>query len=224
MIATPRPGSDRFRLLALIVANPGELDAAAIAGVLYPLPALPPPEPLKWSPSANKATLAAWKESIQGRHLAREAERAANVERVLTDIGRLASIGLVEKTNARMPMLSPWFLAKSGTDAEALDSALSPERCDFLEVEEPKKGGKKKPARVAAPTPVEDRAEMLALIAEVRILPRRAVDLVSVVGIQREVPERNVWRAWTRLIEAGVIVPPSYRWATEAGRALVQGA
>ena len=65
MIALPKPGTPRYQVLAIIVANPGELDAAAIAGALYPLPALAPPEPLKWSPSGARATLGAG--STEGR-------------------------------------------------------------------------------------------------------------------------------------------------------------
>jgi len=210
MIALPKPGTPRYQVLALVCGAPGELDAAAIAGVIWPVPALPPPEPLRWSPVAARATLDAWRAGIQGRHLAREAERAAAVERVAVDLQRLTSIGLIEKATGRLPALSPWFLAKGGTDAEALESALCAGRSDALDEAE------------------EDSAdrgttEMLALIAEVRLLSRSASDLVAAVGMQAEVGERAIWQAWSRLIEAGVIVPPSYRWPTEAGIALVSG-
>jgi hypothetical protein len=210
VIAPPKPGTPRYQVLALVCGAPGELDAAAIAGVVWPVPALPPPEPLRWSPVAVRATLDAWRAGIQGRHLAREAERAAAVERVAVDLQRLTSIGLIEKATGRLPALSPWFLAKGGTDAEALESALSAGRSDALD-------------EVEDEATDAGSAEMLALIAEVRLLPRPATDLVWVVGVQSQVPERTVWRAWSRLIEAGVIVPPSYRWPTEAGIALVQG-
>ena len=130
------------------------------------------------------------------------------MERVGVDLHRLTQIGLLEKTGARLPVLSPWFLAKGGTDAEALESALSAGRSDALDEAE------EDPADMGT-------AEMLALIAEVRLLSRSAVDLVAVVGMQAEVGERAIWRAWSRLIEAGVVIPPSYRRATEAGVALI---
>ena len=71
MIATPKPGTDLWRVLALVAANDGELDAAAIAGALWPYK---PPEstpPLRWSPAGASAALMAWRASIQGRHQAK---------------------------------------------------------------------------------------------------------------------------------------------------------
>ncbi len=67
-------------------------------------------------------------------------------------------------------------------------------------------------------------ADMLALVAKVRTLQRRAVDLVEAVAVETETSPRTVWYGWERLIEAGVIVPSTYRWPTAAGIALVQGA
>lgn len=208
MIATPKPGSDLWRVLSLVAANDGELDAAAIAGTLWPYE---PPEstpPLRWSPAGASAALMAWRASIQGRHQAKATWEREHTERAATLLQRLTSIGLLVPARSTVPELSQWFvgvLAEMGdgaTDEAALLACLRAGESRLLdEVEETE--------------PRENIPEMLALIAGVRSGPRPTGDLLGKGNGETK-------RAYRGLIEAGVIVPPTYRRATEKGRMLVQ--
>ena len=204
MIAPPKPGSDLWRVLALIVAHNGQLDAGAIAGALRPYQASDPAPPLVWSPTGASAAYRDWLASVGGRHQTEEAHRRTSAEWAATCLQRLTSIGLLVPARSRAAELSLWFMgmAAEGGDEAALSACLRAGESDALdEVEED--GGEERRKGVA---------DMLALIAKVRLCGKRG---------------REGWSeaaAYTRLIEAGVVIPPSYRWATDAGIALVQGA
>ena len=206
MIATPKPGSDLWRVLSLVAANDGELDAAAIAGALWPYK---PPEatpPLRWSPAGASAALMAWRASIQGRHQAKATWEREHTERAAKILQRLTSIGLLVPARVTVPELSQWFvgLAEESGDESALLACLNAGESDALDEEANPESKEERRAKQKAV------ADMLALIAKVRSCGKR---------------ERNGWgeaAAYTRLIEAGVIVPPTYRRATEKGRMLVQ--
>lgn len=206
MIATPKPGTDPWRVLALVAANDGQLDADAIAGALWPYVAPEPAPPLQWSPSGASAALRAWRASIQGRHQAKAAWEREHTGRAATLLQRLTSIGLLVPARSTVPELSPWFvgLAEEAGDEVALLTCLHAGESDALDEEANPDSKEERRAKQKAV------ADMLALIAKVRSCGKR---------------ERNGWgeaAAYTRLIEAGVIVPPTYRRVTEKGRLLVQ--
>lgn len=210
MIAIPKPGSDLWRVLSLVAANDGQLDADAIAGALWPYVAPEATPPLQWSPSGASAALRAWRASIQGRHQARAAWEREHTERAATLLQRLTSIGLLVPARSTVPELSPWFLgvlAEMGdgaTDEAALLACLRAGESKLLEGDDE-----------AEPEPRENIPEMLTLIALVRSGPRPTGDLLGKGNGETK-------RAYRGLIEAGVIVPPTYRRATEKGRELVQ--
>jgi hypothetical protein len=87
-----RPGSLGFRVLALIVDYPGELDAQAIADHVFPPPRLAGPA----SYEARRA--------LADAKATHRAESAARVSRVL---GRLQAAGLIERRGP--PRVAAWF-------------------------------------------------------------------------------------------------------------------
>lgn len=205
MIAIPKRGSDLWAVLSLVVANDGQLDAGAIAATLRPYKAVEPAPPLVWSPIGAGAAYAAWRASIQGRHQTRAAHERETTEWASVCLQRLTSIRLLVPARSRAPELSAWFLELSAAhgDADALRRCLLAGESDALDDAE--EGAKQEDK-----TQAED--DMLAMVEKVRSCGKRG---------------RDGWdeaTAYTRLIEAGVVVPPSYRWATADGIALVQGA
>ena len=105
MIATPKHGSDRYRLLALIVEYPGELDTVAMAAHLWPPQKLPVPR--------NLADLYAMRKARD------EADKAAQAK-VSAMLRQLGTKGLISACGA--PEVSGWFrerMARRGI-AEAL--------------------------------------------------------------------------------------------------------
>ena len=204
MIATPKPGSDLWRVLALVVANDGQLDAGAIAATLRPYKAVEPAPPLVWSPVGASAAYSAWRASIQGRHQARATHEREATEWASTCLQRLTSIRLLVPARSRAPELSAWFLdmSKEHGYGEALYRALNAGESDCLD------------DMAETDDDAEDFADALAMVEQVRNGP-------ASTGVLLGDGSGEVRRCYTRLIEAGVVVPPSYRWATEAGRELI---
>jgi len=197
VIAPPKPGTDLWRVLATVAAHDGELDARAIAGVLWPYAPSDAAPVLSWSPAGASAALAAWRASVQGRRLAEDRHWREATERAATCLQRLTSIGMVVPARQCAPALSPWFCEMTAEvgDREAIRRALMAGESSCLD---------------EAPEPVaEDSGAMDTLIG--------MVDRVRSCGT-RSRDSREEGEAYGRLIEAGVIVPPSYRRVTEKGR------
>ena len=197
MIAPPKPGTDLWRVLATVAAHDGELDARAIAGVLWPYAPSDAAPVLSWSPAGASAALAAWRASVQGRRLAEDRHWREATERAATCLQRLTSIGMVVPARWCSPELSPWFSAMAAEvgDREAIRRALMAGESSCLD---------EAPELVA-----EDSTAMEALVG--------MVDRVRSCGT-RSRDSREEGEAYGRLIEAGVIVPPTYRRVTENGR------
>lgn len=209
MIAV-KPENDAGKLLAALVAAPGELDAEALGCMFWPAPALPVP-PLSWPGAAQAgAAYRAWLASIQGRHQTRERWVRQHAEKASKLLGRLQEQGLVERP--RPPQLSAWWhtltqeLSKEAAFARVL-FAMEWEKVErdeeelsvveYLEVQR-----------------VHER--LLALVAEVEKGPRFTREILG------DTPDGTTKRAWGLLVELGIVVPSSYRWPTEAGVALVK--
>jgi hypothetical protein len=201
---TIRPDTEAGTVLALIVQSPGELDADAIGHILWPAPKRQGP-PLFW-PGGSRAgeVYKAWLASIQGQRQQSEHWRSRKAEKASRFIGRLQEAGLVEPM--RPPALSEWWLnlvVDMGKEA-ALGRLAALERAcaDDVETSEAEETQEVK----------ERHEQLLALIAKVEKGPRSTSDLLgaSPSGAQK--------LAYKRLVMLGILVPPSYRWPTKAGR------
>lgn len=179
MIATPKPGSDRYRLLALIVAYPGELGTAELAAHLWPPQKLPPPVDLA---------------DIRARQKAREEAQKAAQAKVSAMLRQLGTKGLICACGP--PVLSGWFSGRmrSRGVAEALRRSH--------------------PAWPGKVPPLEQHISMVWRVTE---QPPTVADLLG------KRPNGAVKQVYRDLCAWGVVVPPSYRWATEAGIALIRG-
>jgi hypothetical protein len=213
VIAPPKPGTDLWRVLATVAAHDGELDARAIAGVLWPYHAPDMAPVLAWSPAGASAALAAWRASVQGRRLAEERHWREATERAATCLQRLTSIGMVVPARSCVPELSPWFVAMAAEvgDREAVRRAVEAGESRLLDdADEEEREG-------------YDAGRVLAMVAQVRSGPGSASDLLGAGSGETK-------RCYSLLIESGIVVPPTYRRVTEKGRAwlagiaLVQGA
>ena len=195
MIST-HPGTEAHRALILVVAQPGKLDAAALGQLLH--------RPRITGTSSYLA--------------ARRAILAQGTPPPRTSTLRLPPL-------PRIPVeRKPW-----STDAARLLHGLQKraliERC--------------RPPMVAeewADLAEHDAAEVVALAAYDVLAPdltglraallrelvrRRPVSVAEWVGAG---PSGNIRRAVADLVEWSIVVPPSYRWPTEAGVMLVEGA
>ena len=85
MIAAPKPGTDPYRVLALVVAHPGELDAESIGQAL-------------WRPKIRTSA------DVLAVHRAIRTDGEAWTARASGLLGRLVGAGLVERM--RPPLLS----------------------------------------------------------------------------------------------------------------------
>ena len=94
MIALPKPGSDRHKILALIVAYPGELGTAELAAHMWP--------PQKLQVPRNLADLYAMRKARD------EADKAAQAK-VSGWLRQLGTKGLIAACGP--PVLSGWFVA-----------------------------------------------------------------------------------------------------------------
>ena len=104
-IALPKPGSDRFRLLALIVAYPGELDTKAMAAHLWAPEKLPVPR--------NLGDLYAMRKARE------EADKAAQAK-VSAMLRQLGTKGLISACGA--PEVADWF--RERMDSRGVAEAL----------------------------------------------------------------------------------------------------
>ena len=179
MIAIPKPGSDRYRLLALIVAYPGELDTRQLAAHLWPPQKLPPPVDLA---------------DIRARQKARdEADKAAQAK-VSAMLRQLGTKGLICACGG--PEVSGWFQGR--INARGMADAIRRTHPEW-------------PGKVP---PLEQHISMVW----------RAMDGVpTVADLLGKAPSGQVKQVYRDLCAWGVVVPPSHRWPTEAGAALVNG-
>lgn len=182
MIALPVHGSSAWRVLALIVEEPGALTAEMIADRLHPEPRHVGP----FTPASYRAHVEALR-----AHRDEDAQ-AARVKAVGVLLHRLQGRGLVEKCAGLR--VAPWFEAK--VEKRGLHKALL--------LAQPIGG------------PKRDLGAHRALIELVRASPGSVRALGAGGGGWR-------WEAYTDLGEWGVLVTPTRRTATEAGRALVAG-
>ena len=186
------PMTDAYRVLALIAATPGELDAAAIAARLYP----PPPLALPiGSHAARSAAYSAWLLSERGpmdaqgkRSGGRLDAATAKVSRIL---GRLQECGLIETRGP--PLVAPWLMP-------------------ILE-----RDGVRKVILDAADEDREPSETHEALVS--RCLNSPPDSAAALLGPS---PSGNLKRAYADLVMWGVIVPPARRWPTEAGLRLLE--
>lgn len=200
------PKSDAWRVLELVVDHPGQMNAESIGVLLWP-PSVPPAPPLSWSGPASTALYREWLGTLRGRENSRDAHRSSMARRASRLLGRLQESGLVE--SPRPPRLSGWwsaFIAEKGRRAGlvALERA---EESSFLD--EAKRLTKEEEASFDAHI-----GRLLTLVAEVEKMPESAAALIGSEGGGEAGGRR---RAYERLVELGVVVPPSYRWPTLAG-------
>lgn len=173
----PKAGTDPYRVLSLVVAHPGELDAESIGQRLW-RPTLTGTEHYLRVRAATTAGIPEW------------ARRASGI------LSRLTSAGLVE--HQRGPRLSddvpmpPSLPCHSMHKAAAWAMTVLPPDCSLAE-----------------------RARLADLV---RLTPASVLEWVGAA------PNGATQRAVAALYEAGIVVPPSFRWPTSDGIALIEGA
>lgn len=183
MVALPRPGTDIWRVLALVVEEPGALTAEMIADRLYPEPA-----------HVGPFTAASYRAHVEALRAHRaEHAQAARVKAVGVLLHRLQQRGLVERCGGIR--VAPWF------------------------EETAQRRGEVKALRLAMPEADRRQARELrphrAVLATVRACPGSVRDVLA---------EGGGWRreAYADLGDWGVLVTPTRRTATEAGRVLIE--
>lgn len=178
MIGTPKPGTDAWGVLRLVVAHPGELDAEAIGQRL-------------WRPRiTSSADVLRVRACIQGSGM--EWSRRASVL-----LGRLTAGGWI------MPMQPPSpsdDVPASGYGTIAWALALTRSRVDSPEL-----GGDVSLATSLLLALVQDRPQTVAAWAG-------------------PAPSGATRRAIAALYESRLVVPPSFRWPTQRGTALIEAA
>ena len=191
----PTPTTPAGRALTLIADNPGELDAEAIAAHLFPAPRFPAPV---GSFAQRAAAVTAWRAAV----LVHRVEAARKAGRLL---GRLQEAGLVE---TRGPVVwAAWFrerVERRGFDAALRSVGLAPVTERAQADHERHLPAETRPTRVAA----------LLRRAEGGDLSTRAL-MAGASGAE--------WKAWRRVVEVGVLVPPMRRVATARGVEMVEG-
>lgn len=200
----PKRGSDPHRALRLIADSPGDLSAADLAGHLWPLPRLTGTEGyLSWRASLRPVIVG----RQHGRHIdvrsAVMGERDAKASRM---VRRLAEAGLVESRGA--PTLADWFRDRWERRAARI---LTDWRALGYDVE---------------PTPLAARADALwALVGGDGMRKLLVLEVAngppSVASVLGAKPSGHEKRTWSALCDEGIILPPSRRWLTEKGRALL---
>ena len=187
------PGTLAHDVLRLVAAHPGELDASTIAERLLPGPPWRPPFPATHAERA--ASYAAW--------LTEERGPLGADGRTRTGGRREAAAARVSRALGRLqerglietrgpPILAPWWLAVA------------------------QRRGVLPALRSAADVDDGDLTSHVAMVAEVEKGPRTAAALLGTS------PSGARKRVYADLIAWGVILPPSQRWATEAGLALLR--
>ena len=220
-IALPKPGSDRYKVLALIVAYPGELGTKEIAAHLWPPVKLqpasmadlrcvrcawPPPKsptgkPWPAEPPASLSRLPCQK-------CAQKEQQAAAETRVWRMIGQLGEKGLVCACGG--PVLSAWFLARLTERKRVENGAEMTVRAQTV-AEAIRRASPAYPGKVG---PLDRHIGLVEKL--------RGGKLEAVADLIGKRPGGQVKAAYSELCKWGVIVPPSYRWATADGIALVQ--
>ncbi len=189
---------DHLRTLALIVAHPGALDAAAIGQSLY----MPRIRGTGDVLAARAAVYAQGTRPVRTANRVRPPPPTPPRERRpwSTDVAEILTVlrrrGLIERR--RPPMLSEEW-AELDTEWALLPHA------DLQKL-----------ARMKLETP--DGAEAKAKLLSHLILCQP----ITVAGWVGTDPPGNVQRAVAELVELGFVIPPSRRWPTEAGIALVE--
>lgn len=196
MIALPTPGTPAFRALALIVAEPGTLDAAALGDLLWPRP-VHRAAFTRETYAAHVAALRAW---------ASDDAQAQREHCAATLLHRLQQRGLVERCGR--VRVAPWFEAMI-----ARREALTPSR------------GEVEALRLARPDPEEDEEQQRESDFEAHRIVLREVRACPAT-VREVLAEGGGWRraAYADLGAWGVLITPTRRTATKAGIALVKGA
>lgn len=198
--------NDAGRILRAIVTWPGELDVAALVTMLFPCPdPLPELPPLQWSPVQASARYRAWRQSIQGRDLVRRQHQRIASDRVTRLLGRLQSQGLIQKC-IWVTCSDWWDSLRRGGSLEACLARVA--AVDVLPQDEEDEDPEERP-----------------------VFGRHALDLVgraeecgslTYAALMGNSPSGARKLAYDKLVEAGVLVPPSFRLPTEAGQLLVR--
>ena len=203
MITKPTP--EMLSVLGLVVDFPGEMDAKSIGVILWP-PAVPSAAPLRWGgPSSASADYARWLSSLRGRENTRDAHRTSMARKASRALGRLQELGLVEAP--RPPRLSAWWadFIRSRGRRSGLVALEQAEESSLLDDQSDQGDEAAYDAHIG---------RLLTLVAEVEKLPESLAMLMGSEGGGEGGGRR---RAYERLVELGVVVPPSYRWPTLAG-------
>jgi hypothetical protein len=176
-LISPKPNPDAWRVLALVVANPGQLDAEAIGQRLW-RPALTSTADYLRVRASILASSPEW------------SERASVVLAALTRQGLIA--------RRRGPMLS--------------EEIRGPDPCVDMVLWA---------ADVLAASDhafAEDSGRAINLLVYLVMFGPPSVGMWAGSS-----PNGATKRAVSALYEAGIVVPPSFRWATSAGVALIEG-
>ncbi len=193
---------DHLRTLALIVAHPGALDAAAIGQSLY----MPRIRGTGDVLAARAAILAQGTRPVRTSTLRLPPLPATPQERRpwSTDVAEILTVlrrrGLIERR--RPPMLSEEW-AELDHEWAMLDCDDSDELAVKLVA-----------MKLDTPDGAETKAKLLS-----KLILCQPITVAGWVGTD---PPGNVQRAVAELVELGFVIPPSRRWPTEAGIALVE--
>jgi len=181
VIATPKPPSDAWNVLRLVVEHPGELDAEAIGQRL-------------WKPELSST---ADYLRVRASILSGGPKWTAQAARCLH---RLQGAGFIERVRPPIPAADPL------TPIASMHKAAAWAR-DTLEA-----------ADLPWETPTGTTRTHALLVSLVRDVPPTVREWVGAA------PNGATQRAVQALVEAGVVVPPSFRWPTPRGVALIEGA
>ena len=185
---------DAHRALRLVVESPGELDAATVGALLWPL-ALPPLAPVRFSPASSAALALIRARGAERAKL--EADRDVRASRLL---GRLQERGLLAPCRPPFVVDARWT-PEAETVRELLTSDVEPTA-----------------GEVWAVVAMLRRIDGVAGAREVQ-QPWRAGDVPAVVAMFEDIPTpRTVYQL---LVDVEAVCPPSRRWPTEAGIAAV---
>ena len=194
-IALPKPGSDRRKVLDLIVLYPGELGTAELAAHMWPPVKEGPPKSLSDMRCRRcvEKPVATTSEGPCRSCRRKEADKAAQAK-VSAMLRQLGTKGLISACGP--PVLSGWFVAsmkKRGMAAAIMR------------------------AHPAYP------AETPPLDAHISMLWRAEDGVPSVADLLGKSPSGALKQVYRELCAWGVLIPPGQRWPTAAGIALVSG-
>lgn len=206
----PQPTTIAGRILRALARDPGQ-DVEALARSLFQPPGQLPPPPVRGDAAARLAWLDARRRLVEARDEWERETLPVLCRQVSRTLGRLVEAGLVER--AGPPVLAAWALdAVRELDAEGIAAWIGERR--RLDADVPEEADDYDPATGGICPPPDS-----ASVAVVRALVAGDVSTALFIRARSGAGER----AYYDLVDLGVIVPPSARYLTAAGREVVAG-